>query len=199
MASATTRDDEKAMATDVIASAREDDRDDDRDDRDDEGGQRPEQQQPKAPAERKDREGGFFHIYKKGQGYWTRMGTAAAAGLIIVGVAAFMYENLTVWFPYFTTHRGPLVGVVLAVAGALALLAYWLMNKAGNVDFLIATDSEMQKVNWTSRKDLIGSTKVVVAFMFFIAFFLAVCDVALAGFFQLIGVLKGGGHTLFGG
>ena len=43
------------------------------------------------------------------------------------------------------------------------------MNKPTNVDFLIATDSEMKKVNWTSRKELIGSTKVVIVFMFLIA------------------------------
>ena len=43
------------------------------------------------------------------------------------------------------------------------------MNKPTNVDFLIATDSEMKKVNWTSRKELIGSTKVVIIFMFLIA------------------------------
>ena len=43
------------------------------------------------------------------------------------------------------------------------------MNKPANVDFLIATDSEMKKVNWTSRKELIGSTKVVILFMFLIA------------------------------
>src|SRR3712207_7866772 len=44
-----------------------------------------------------------------------------------------------------------------------------LMNKPANVDFLIATDSEMKKVNWTSRRELIGSTKVVIVFMFLIA------------------------------
>ena len=48
------------------------------------------------------------------------------------------------------------------------------MNKPSNVDFLIATDSEMKKVNWTSRKELIGSTKVVIIFMFLIALFLFV-------------------------
>src|SRR5947208_8841526 len=56
-------------------------------------------------------EGGFFQIYKKGQGYWTRMGTAAAAGLLIAGTAFFLYENLRVWFPYLQTHRGALLGI----------------------------------------------------------------------------------------
>ena len=50
------------------------------------------------------------------------------------------------------------------------------MNKPANVDFLIATDSEMKKVNWTSRKELIGSTQVVIMFMFLIALFLFAVD-----------------------
>jgi preprotein translocase SecE subunit len=78
-----------------------------------------------------------------------------------------------------------------------------MMNKPSNVDFLIATDSEMKKVNWTSRKDLIGSTKVVIIFMFLIAFFLFVIDVVFSYFFFLIGVLRsspfGGGGTIGGG
>ena len=34
----------------------------------------------------------------------------------------------------------------------------------------------MKKVNWTTRKELIGSTKVVILFMFFIALLLFVFD-----------------------
>jgi preprotein translocase subunit SecE len=64
------------------------------------------------------------------------------------------------------------------------------MNRPTNADFLIATDSEMKKVNWTSRKDLIGSTRVVIAFMFLIAFFLFAVDVIFGYFFYLIDVLK---------
>ena len=64
------------------------------------------------------------------------------------------------------------------------------MNKASSVDFLIATDSEMKKVNWTSRKELIGSTKVVVIFMFLIAFLLFGIDIFFSYFFYFVGVLK---------
>jgi preprotein translocase SecE subunit len=48
----------------------------------------------------------------------------------------------------------------------------------------------MKKVNWTSKKDLIGSTKVVIAFMFLIAFFLFVVDVVFGYIFYFIDVLK---------
>jgi preprotein translocase SecE subunit len=84
-----------------------------------------------------------------------------------------------------------------------AALAWWLMNKQDNVDFLIATDSEMKKVNWTSRKELIGSTKVVIVFMFLIAMFLFYGGHPLQLLLLSIGVLRhspfGGGGTIGGG
>ena len=46
--------------------------------------------EPKPPS----RGGGFFAIYKKGQGYWTRMGTALGAAIISVLCAEFIYSQL---------------------------------------------------------------------------------------------------------
>jgi len=64
------------------------------------------------------------------------------------------------------------------------------MNKPKNVDFLIATDSEMKKVNWTTRKELIGSTQIVILFMFLIAMFLFAFDVVFQYLFWLLNILK---------
>ena len=152
---------------------------------------------------------GFFTIYKRGQGYWTRMGTALAAGLLGVLTAYNLYH----WLPSLITRdatpdaqaRARNIAMGVAVAFFVAFIAFiWrTTNKPANVDFLIATDSEMKKVNWTSRKDLIGSTKVVIVFMFLIAMFLFVVDVAFSYLFYVIGVLKnspfGGGGTIGGG
>jgi len=119
----------------------------------------------------------FFTIYKSGQGYWTRMGTAVGAGLLGVVLSYTIYDKLPSFFP-----ANPSLGkkVALEVAGGFLLLwcgfAWWLMNKPSNADFLIATDSEMKKVNWTSRKELMGSTRIVIIFMFSIAFFLFAVD-----------------------
>ena len=155
--------------------------------------------------------GGFFHIYKSGQGYWTRMCTVMAAGLIILLTAKFMYDTLPVTLrPMFDRseqltdsaakaaamlHANSLahnvtIGVVIGVVVGLGLLAYSLMNKPTNVDFLIATDSEMKKVNWTSRAELIGSTKIVVIFVLLITVILFVIDVIFGYFFWFIDVLK---------
>jgi preprotein translocase subunit SecE len=180
MASATTEKNEKAMATDAIVPSA------------DEGGagNRPPEQQRRVTEEK----GGFFRIYKKGQGYWTRMGTAAAAALIGALTANFLYHHLPVWLGGMGVPQGQTKSIAIYIITALlagyALLVFWLMNKPTNADFLIATDSEMKKVNWTSRRELIGSTKVVIVFMFLIAFLLFTFDVIFGYMFYLIGVLK---------
>jgi preprotein translocase subunit SecE len=74
----------------------------------------------------------------------------------------------------------------------LGIIAWRLMNKPRNVDFLIATDVEMKKVNWTSRRELFGSTRIVITFLFMIALILFLIDIGTGTFFQLIGLLKFG-------
>lgn len=71
------------------------------------------------------------------------------------------------------------------------LLTYWFCAvKPRSVDFLIATDMEMKKVNWSTRKDIIASTYVVIGAAFLIAALIFTVDVVLKEFFQAIGVLK---------
>jgi preprotein translocase SecE subunit len=129
---------------------------------------------------------GYFAIYKKGQGYWTRMGTVAGAILIGLLTENFLWdekENLGLH-----EHGGY---ILLAVFGAIySLIGFHYLNKPTNVDFLIATDSEMKKVNWTSRKELIGSTRIVILFMLAIALVLFVYDLFFHTIFWSIGVLK---------
>lgn len=80
------------------------------------------------------------------------------------------------------------VGIVLVIGGGLI---YWLVGlKRSTVDFLIATDAEMKKVNWSSRKDIVGSTWVVISASLIIAASLFVVDIVFAQFFELIGVLE---------
>jgi preprotein translocase SecE subunit len=143
--------------------------------------------------------GGFFSLYKPGQGYWTRIGTAAAAVLLIALLSRFLYTTLDArthldWYLDSTgIERAGFPKIKLIITGAFALIsaivAWMYMNKPRVVDFLIATESEMKKVNWTSRKELIGSTKVVIIFMFLIAFFLFFVDLFFAYLFFLIKVL----------
>src|SRR5690606_40537917 len=81
------------------------------------------------------------------------------------------------------------IGIAAVFFVIWVLVEHWIINKPSNSDFLIATDSEMKKVNWTSREQLIGSTKVVIFFMFLISATLFVFDIIFGYLFWLIGVL----------
>jgi preprotein translocase SecE subunit len=167
------------------------------DEPDDSGGEAQTPRGPSAPPAAG--KGGFFRIYKPGQGYWTRMGTAATGILLIIILARYIYVLLSVHTTLDVVEQAGKQTQLfpmwkLSIVGALSLLAagfgWHLMNKPSVADFMIATESEMKKVNWTSRKDLIGSTKVVIFFMFLIAAALFVIDLWFGYSFYLIGVLK---------
>ena len=135
---------------------------------------------------------GFFTIHKSGQGYWTRMGTVLGAALVALLTSQFLYIQARTWFLDASNH--PRMSLVLAVVviflAVYSYFVYRLINKPRVVDFLIATDSEMKKVNWTTRRELIGSTKVVIVFMILIALILFGFDTFFGYFFWLIGVLQ---------
>jgi preprotein translocase subunit SecE len=141
---------------------------------------------PRPPTTDTGGNGGFFHIYKKGQGYWTRMGPVGGAALIGALTLQFLFSERATF--RLSDDGGVILCVIFAVA--YTAFAFFMLNRPRHVDFLIATDSEMKKVNWTSRQELIGSTKVVILFMFIIAAFLFVMDIAFGYLFWFVGVLK---------
>jgi len=168
--------------------------------------QNPDDDRPRDRAEKPAPKGtGFFTIYKHGQGYWTRLCTALAGALVLLATTNFLWQNIP---PYLRSALSPLnptrdqtilvetkvwritAGICVGFLILSGILVWKLINGPNNVDFLIATDSEMKKVNWTSRKELIGSTKVVVFFMLTIAILLFVVDVLFGYFFYFIHVLK---------
>jgi len=55
---------------------------------------------------------------------------------------------------------------------------------------MIATEGEMKKVSWSTRRELIGSTKVVIMFTIFLAVLLFFVDLGFQELFSRIGVLK---------
>ena len=120
------------------------------------------------------------------------MGTAAAAGLVAIFTCLFLYDQLLPMIPFFRSadHKTWRLGVSLGFLALAALGVFWYINRPQTADFLIATDSEMKKVNWTSRKELLGSTRVVIFFMFLIAALLFGIDIVFGYFFYGIGVLK---------
>lgn len=137
-----------------------------------------------------------FHIYKPGQGAYVRWSSAAGAAVIVVGFAAFLRDQLTrvqnEWVEYL------IPAVVLVVLGYLAFRM--LGQSRGVVDFLIATEGEMKKVNWSTRREVLGATKVVIATVIALGAILFSVNVLFIAFFEGIGVLRIGMLArLFGG
>jgi len=82
-------------------------------------------------------------------------------------------------------------GVAMAIILLGAALLYWFVAlNRGSVEFLIATDGEMRKVNWSTRREVIGSTQVVIVAAFLIAGILFVVDIGFGSFFRWIDVLQ---------
>jgi preprotein translocase SecE subunit len=80
---------------------------------------------------------------------------------------------------------------IAALILAATWLGFWLIGmKPTTSEFLIATDGEMKKVNWSTRKDIIGSTQVVILWCILLAVGLFLVDTVFAKFFQLINVLE---------
>ena len=210
------------------------------------------------------RSAGYFTIYKKGQGYWTRMGTLLAVAVIGLMLGYTLYSEIPNYggsadttdlnavvrqqtdesnkqaeeiarlkgaliapdgtpspsaaadYAAAETRKAAIdakivdtraqitaansryakrlqnIATVVAVVflAAFAGVGLWLMNKPRYVDFMIATDSEMKKVNWTSRRELMGSSKVVIIFMLLMALYLFVNDTIFGYLMYLIKVLK---------
>lgn len=92
-------------------------------------------------------------------------------------------------FPQLYLQAGVAGGLVLI--GTIAT-AWFVGSNPASSDFLIATDSEMKKVNWSTAKQIRGSTIVVIVAAFLIAGLLFLVDIGFSTFFRFIDVLQTG-------
>jgi preprotein translocase SecE subunit len=142
-------------------------------------------------------EQGWFHgtSFKANQGVRVRRGTVL--GVLILGLCGIVtlilhsgfgseryVANNWVWLiPGTAGNYGlPLmykVHLVMPVLMGLALIVFsWrLVNVPVFADFLIATEAEMNKVSWTTRRRLIQDTIVVLVTVFLMTLFLFLVDI----------------------
>jgi preprotein translocase subunit SecE len=122
----------------------------------------------------------FLVIYKRGQGKYTRLSSAFGAAIIAALGCLQLYKKLE------ATDLGlwvvTMVPTVLFVG--LAILIFWVINKASAADFLIAAEGEMKKVSWSSKKEIMVSTIVVIAVVVIMSCLLGSTDLAFARFFM---------------
>jgi preprotein translocase SecE subunit len=80
------------------------------------------------------------------------------------------------------------IAIIIFLIGAIVIY-YYVGRKHPTVDFLVATDGEMKKVNWSTKKEIQNATMVVVGATFLIAGFLFIVDIGFQAAFRAIGVL----------
>ncbi|MGA2094633.1 MAG: preprotein translocase subunit SecE [Sedimentisphaerales bacterium] len=99
-----------------------------------------------------------FSIYKNGQGKYTRMGTAGGGALLAAIGCLQLYRTLD------ASDVGLWVETMVPVVIFLA------------ADFMIASEGEMKKVNWSSKQEIIVSTVVVISVVVILAVLLGAAD-----------------------
>lgn len=133
-------------------------------------------------------------IYKSGQGYWVRMMSAIGYGLLMLMGLVWVWDLadlLTI--PGVEQQIFVQAAAVILVGLLFGLLGYYLFGrKPIVVDFMIATEGEMKKVNWSSKRELWTSTKAVILLTLFVALACWVLDLGFARFFSWVDVLHEG-------
>ena len=71
-------------------------------------------------------------------------------------------------------------------AFVLGLIAFFAMNSNKAVDYMIATEAEMRKVNWPPAKEVRGSTVVVIFGTFLLVALLGLSDILFTESFQFL-------------
>jgi preprotein translocase SecE subunit len=97
-------------------------------------------------------------IYKRGQGKNTRLWTGVVCFVIAAYGCWVLHEKLQAAFDNVWIDTLIPAGVCAMFAG----LIWWLSNMSSVADFLIAAEGEIKKVSWSSRKEIINSTTVVI-------------------------------------
>lgn len=131
-------------------------------------------------------------INKPGQGYWTRMLSAIGAGIMLAACLVWSWGELQGAISEDSTRTTVQTVVACVIGLGGGFLCFWIMNKSRVVDFLIATESEMRKVNWPNKKELVGSTWVVICGTAFLAALLVFINVVFFKLFSMIDIIQAG-------
>lgn len=135
-------------------------------------------------------DGGWFHThtFKRTQGLKVRRYTLL--GILIVGwtgtYALYIHKSLgsgpwVLPMPFGLPAVVPLTPIDFVAPFLLAIATFWFAWRLVNVptfgDFLIATEAEMNKVSWSTRRRLYQDTIVVLVTLAIMTIFLLVVDV----------------------
>ncbi len=135
--------------------------------------------------------GSPFKIYKPGQGQYVRWGSAVGGLALALFGVAFIRDELVLLRladPWEVYVRNLVPALLLAAAG---YFIFWAVGRNERIcEFMIATEGEMKKVNWSSRREVWGATRVVIFTVVMLGLILAIVDLAFILLFSGIGVLR---------
>ena len=124
-------------------------------------------------------------IYKRNQGRYARL----ASALVVLLLSAWgMFSLYTVLSTSESIPMWVTIVVPLALLGLIFFFVYKASNSSKAAEFLIATEGEMKKVSWSTKAEVIGSTKVVIVATFMMAAFLFLVDIVFSTGFKVLGV-----------
>ncbi len=127
-----------------------------------------------------------FQIYKGNQARNTRLGFAIGLSVVILVGCYKLYS----WINSLSLGLNPRQMILLstlvpaAVLAVLSGLSFWLVNRASVADFMIVSEGELKKVNWSSKDELYVSTVVVISVVVIMAALLGFSDFILGVIFQ---------------
>ena len=132
-------------------------------------------------------------IYKAGQGYWVRLMSAYGLGAVVALGLVWLWKEMqgVTLFGFEPTY----VRVVVMLITALVFAWFgWMIigTRRKSVEFLIATEGEMRKVNWSSRREIETATRIVIILTIFTAGYCWGFDMVFATIFRWMTVLRTG-------
>jgi preprotein translocase subunit SecE len=128
--------------------------------------------------------------YKWGQAKDTRLYSAVALA-VLAGIGCWrLYDKLQGTLDV-TQSAGLWISatVPLGLFALISAFLYWLVNQPTVADFMISAEGELKKVSFSSRKEIVTSTFVVIIVVFLMAFMLGAADFIFDMFFtNVIGI-----------
>jgi preprotein translocase subunit SecE len=128
--------------------------------------------------------------YKWGQGKDTRLWSAISLAVIAAIGCWRLYIKLEGTLDV-TQATGLWISatVPLGLFALIAAFLYWLVNRPTVADFMISAEGELKKVSFSSRREIVTSTFVVIVVMLLMAFMLGAADFCFDLFFtNVIGI-----------
>ncbi|MFA5292796.1 MAG: preprotein translocase subunit SecE [Phycisphaerae bacterium] len=128
--------------------------------------------------------------YKWGQGKDTRLYSAVAVAVLAAIGCWRLYDKLQASLDATQTMGVWISATVpLGVFAITAAFLYWLVNRPAVADFLIASEGELKKVSFSSKREITVSTFVVIVVVVIMTVMLGLADFCFDLFFtNVIGI-----------